>query len=159
LQSLASQLETIARKELRDELPSDDEFELIRGYGAQIEHFWQEVYKSEADGTYFTSAEFPAAVVADVATDPNGSVLEVGTGSVSEVYVVVSVEGSLRLATGAVYSFYQFEQPIDQRLTDSQWRQMMGIEVCDDGMYHTENAKSPEWWTDDFSLTWDMLYA
>jgi hypothetical protein len=159
LQSLASQLETIARKELRDELPGDDEFELIRGYGAQIEHFWQEVYKNEADGTYFTSAEFPAAVVADVATDPNGSVLEVGTGSVSEVYVAVSVEGSLRLATGAVYSFYQFEQPIDQRLTDSQWRQMMGIEVCDDGMYHTENAKSPEWWTDDFSLTWDMLYA
>ena len=31
---------TIAEKELRGELPTDEEFELIRSYGGQLEHFW-----------------------------------------------------------------------------------------------------------------------
>ena len=153
LSELAYRLQEIARKELSDELPSDEEFDLIRTFGGQIEHFWQEVYKGEVGSEYFTSREFPSAIVADIATDPNGSCLEVATGKVSKMFVLVPMDGALRLMTGAVYSFYQFAQPIDQRLTDTEWRQMMGIQVGDDGMY-SQPAMDPIWWTQEFNLSW-----
>ncbi len=152
LEQLATQLETIARKELRDELPTDEEFELIRTFGGQLEHFWQEVYQDEADDDLFTTRDFPAAVVTDIATDPNGRVLEIGTGQVATLYAVVPVEGVLRVASGSIYSFYQFEQPIDQRLTDVSWRQMLGIAALDDGTY-SNDLPDPVAWTDDFTLS------
>ena len=159
LQDLATRLETIARKELSGELPTDEEFELIRSFGAQIEHFWQEAYKDEAPDDLFTTRDFPAAIITDIATDPNGSVLQIGTGQVSQIYVIVPVEGVLRIASGATYSFYQFVQPIDQRLTDTTWRQMLGIMARDDGTYATEEEKpAPVSWVDDFTLSWTDLY-
>ncbi len=156
LQQLASQLETIARKELRNELPTDEEFELIRTYGGQLEHFWQEVYKDETDDEYFTTRDFPAALVTDIATDPNGRVLEIGTGNVSTLYAVVPVDGTLRIASGSVYSFYQFVQPIDQRVTDSTWRQILGIAPYEDGTYATE-LPVPVEWSEGFSMSWRDL--
>ena len=58
--------------------------------------------------------------------------------------------------TGAVYSFYQFAQPLDQRLTDTEWRQMMGIQVGDDGMY-AQPAMDPVRWTQEFNLSWRTM--
>ena len=132
LEDLASQLATIADKELRDELPTEAEFDLIREYGGSLEHFWKEVYKDEATSDTFKAKEFPAAIVTDVATDPNGSVLELGTGRVSTMLVVVPIDGDLRLARGSVFSFYQFEQPLSNRLTDSEWREIMNTKDVED---------------------------
>ncbi|MDO4534172.1 MAG: DUF3160 domain-containing protein, partial [Coriobacteriia bacterium] len=130
LRELAEQLQVIAEKELREEPLTDAEYELIRGYGGQLEHFWQEVYKDEAAGQRLTGRDFPAAIVVDVATNPDSqTVLELGTGKVSKIQVLVPVDGELRVAIGAVYSFYQFEQPMSERLTDTEWREMMGIEA------------------------------
>ena len=67
----------------------------------------------------------PAALIADVATDPNGQVLEVGTGNIDEIFVVVPIEGELRLTKGAVYSYYEFAWPMDDRLTDKKWWDMI----------------------------------
>ncbi|MBS5449993.1 MAG: DUF3160 domain-containing protein [Coriobacteriia bacterium] len=131
LQQLAEQLRVIANKELRAELPTEDEFELIRSFGVQLEHFWQAVHEEDAGGVEFTTTEFPAAIVTDIATDPNGAVLEIGTGTIANLTVIVPVDGTLRLASGPAYSFYQFAQPIDQRLTDSTWREMIGVQVND----------------------------
>ena len=39
---LNRQLMTISEKELRGELSTDEEFELIRSFGGQLEHFWTE---------------------------------------------------------------------------------------------------------------------
>lgn len=159
LQELSERLRTIANKELRDELPTDEEFDLIRGFGAQIEHFWQVVHVQDAGGEPLTTSEFPAAVVTDIATNPNGSVLEIGTGAVATLYVIVPVDGVLRLASGASYSFYQFEQPIDQRLTDSTWRQMLGIQQPEDGSYQDyevtkANNANVVPWVADFTRSW-----
>ena len=153
LAQLADQLRVIAEKELRNELPTDEEFDLIRTYGGQLEHFWEEVYKHESTSERFTSRDFPAAIVTDVATDPNGSCLELGTGKTGTIYVVVPLDGSLRIATGTVYSFYQFQHPLSDRLTDSKWRLMMGIEMNDAGNYN-DPAYRTEDWTEDFTLYW-----
>lgn len=153
LGELASKLQAIATKELRSELPNDEEFELIRSYGAQIEHFWETVHRPEATDGFLTTREFPSAIVTDIATDPNGSVLEIATGRIATLYAAVPVDGSLRLASGAVYSFYQFAQPIDQRLTDTTWRQMMGIELGADGTYSfDESPVDVVSWVQDFSI-------
>ena len=148
LKGLALQLETISRKELVEETLTDEEYDLIRGYGGQIEHFWQRVYRDEATSEYITSKEFPAAIVTDIATDPNGQCLEIGTGEVATIYVVVPIEGELHLTTGTVYTFYQFTMPVEQRLTDSAWRIMMGIEIGEDGQYKEPQLETEDWISD-----------
>lgn len=125
--TLSDSLKTIAEKELTNTPRTEEEYELIRTFGGQLEHFWYEAMKDDAAAAgmdYFRAQDFPAAIVADVATDPNGSVLEVGTGGAETILVIVDVEGSLRIATGSVYSFYEFAQPISERLTDVQWREI-----------------------------------
>lgn len=146
LKELAESLLVISQKELKNELPTDEEFELIRNYGGNIEHFWYEVMKADSGKEYVSSEEFPAALVVDVATDPNGLVLEAGCGNPREVSVIVPVEGKLRIATGSVYNFYQFEWPLSDRLTDSTWRTMCGAMPGEGFEYHRdENLDNPEW--------------
>ncbi len=130
MEQLAISLKTISEKELNNEKLTDKEYELIRSYGGQLEHFWLEVNKDEPAFKESTSqrdylSENPAAIVADVATDPNGQVLEEGTGKISEIYVVVPVDGKLRIAKGGVYSYYEFTWPMSDRLTDKKWRELL----------------------------------
>ena len=154
---LNRQLMTIAEKELRGELPTDEEFELIRSFGGQLEHFWTEAVADEAAGIY-TPMQMPAALVADVATDPNGSVLQVGTG-IQTIYVVVEVDGSPRLASGTVFGFYQFAQPMNERLTDEEWQAQLGLSFDENiGFVEPQNRPQPVEWSRDATLltTYDM---
>jgi len=59
------------------------------------------------------------------------------------MYVVVSVDGSLRVASGPVYSFYQFAQPTSERMTDTAWRDLLRSSWSGP----TEQTE-PEAWTD-----------
>jgi len=147
LADLADKLKVISVKELQNENLDKDEYELIEIYGGEIEHFWLDAMKAQTGEEYPTSDEFPAALVVDIATDPNGSVLEMATGDPASIYVVVPVEGKLRIAHGCVYSFYQFVNPISGRLTDTEWRRMMGIEVDENDNYVNESdkVKHPDW--------------
>lgn len=148
LEQMASQFLTMSEKELKNQLLSDEEYELIRNYGGNLEHFWLEAFKDE--GENINSGDFPAAIVTDIATDPNGACLEVGTGNPSRIYVIVPIDGELHICVGAVYSFYQFEQPISERLTDSEWRQMMGISAMDNGTYNHDSAIEQPKWTNSY---------
>lgn len=147
LTRMAGQLLTISNKELRDETLTDAEYDFIRGYGGSIEHFWLETAKSAANDEWVDAAECPAPITADIATDPAGGlVLEIATGKPSNIYVVVKVDGVLKIARGSVYSFYQFTWPSEDRLTDSRWRQMTGSQPDEDGNYiRTNPVEKPEW--------------
>jgi len=129
MEQLAISLKTISEKELNNQSLTDADYEFIRSYGGQLEHFWLEVNKD--DPAFKASSnqrdylnENPAAIVADVATD-NGQVLEEGTGKISEIYVVIPIDGKLRIAKGGVYSYYEFTWPMSDRLTDKKWREML----------------------------------
>lgn len=150
LEELARRLLAISNKELQDETLTDEEYDLIREYGGTLEHFWIEVVKNRTDAEYFDPREFPASLVTDIATDPNGRVLQVATGGPAEILVIVPVDGQLRIVSGVVYDFYQFEQPIGQRLTDSEWRQMIGQEINEDGIYNYDNSVEKPWWTESY---------
>lgn len=147
LVQIAEQLLTMSNKELRDETLTEEEYEFIRNYGGNIEHFWYEVMSQETGLDRVDSREYPAALAVDIATNPNGEVLEAATGNPSRIYVAVKVDGTLRIATGSVYSFYQFSWPLEDRLTDSKWRYMMGLEADEDGNYNPDEkpVEKPEW--------------
>ena len=147
LADLADKLKVISIKELNNEKLEDSEYELIDIYGGEIEHFWLDAMKGQTGNSNPTTADFPAALVVDVATDPNGTVLEMATGNPACIYVVVPVEGKLRIARGCVYGFYQFEKPISERMTDKEWRKEMGIENEDYSQYvpYGKAYKHPDW--------------
>lgn len=129
MEQLAMSLKTISEKELNNENLADADYELIRSYGGQLEHLWLEINKDEPQYKELGQRDFldqnPAAIVADVATDPNGQVLEEGTGKISEIYVVVPIDGKLRIVKGGVYSYYEFTWPMSDRLTDKKWRELL----------------------------------
>lgn len=147
LTQMANQMYTISNKELQDELLTDDEYDFIRGYGGNIEHFWYEAVKEEGEDGYIAAKECPAAIIADVATDGEaGKVLEMGTGNPSNIFVVIKVDGKIKLARGSVYSFYQFAWPMNDRLTDSKWLQMMAIHPNEEGNYEKNSSiERPDW--------------
>ncbi len=151
LADISGKLEVIAQKELNGELPSDEEFDLIRTFGGQLEHFWEEVMDAEyPEESFHSPQEHPAPIIADIATDPNGICLEVGTGKPFEMEVIVEVDGVLKIASGPVFSFYQFGYPMNDRLTDSKWRQMIGAEVnsITNSYEKDPNIQYPSWYID-----------
>lgn len=147
LAELARQLMTISQKELQNELLTDEEYELIRCYGGTLEHFWTEAVKEKYQSDWLDAKEIPASLVTDVATDPNGSVLQLATGRPAEILVVVPIDGELHLASGVVFDFYQFEQPLNERLTDTAWRQLIGEWMTADGNYNWDSQVEKPWWT------------
>ena len=150
LSEMADRLLEISKKELRDEVLTDDEYEFIRSYGGNIEHFWMETVKDMNNGEWVSTQEAPAALVVDIATNPNGEVLEAGTDDPSIIYVIVKVDGKLKIASGSVYTFYQFTWPIEDRLTDSRWHQMMGIKPNEEGDYQTDQSITQPEWTESY---------
>jgi hypothetical protein len=141
LEELARAFQAMAEKELRGEPLTEDEYATIRYYGGEVEHLTMAAADTEQGepGGYPALDEEPqAAVVADVATDPdpegdgipNPVVLEEAVGRVDEIHVVVPVVDDdgidyLQVAKGAVFSYYEFPWPADDRLTDEKWRKML----------------------------------
>ena len=72
------------------------------------------------------------------------------TGLPAEILVVVPVDGTLRLACGTVYDFYQFTHPSSDRLTDTAWRQMIGQWAMPDGSYNWDAQVEKPWWTQSY---------
>jgi len=143
LGDLARSLQTMAEKELRGEPLTDEEHETIRFYGGQLEHLTMASADTPGQeqgvgGEVMPEEQPQAAVIADVATDPdpdgdgapNPVVLEMGVGRINHIHAVVPLvenDGSitLQVAKGGVFSYYEFEWPADDRLTDEEWREML----------------------------------
>lgn len=66
-------------------------------------------------------------LITDVHTESNSrQVLQEGSGYVD--YIIVAYkrpEGDVVLAVGPVLSYYEFKQPMNDRLTDEKWREML----------------------------------
>ena len=89
----------------------------------------------------------PAAIVVDIATDPNGQILEIATGNPSTIYVAVKVDGKVKIAKGSVYSFYQFPGPLMTALQIREWRYMMGFQADENGNWNFGEIpiNQPQW--------------
>ncbi|MBA4063699.1 MAG: hypothetical protein C0501_08300 [Isosphaera sp.] len=123
------QLEGLAKKELAGEAFTDAEKGFIkktvdaRGGGSGPPR-----YDGWYPNLFFHRSECSewAPVVADVHTDPESQTcLEVAVGDAMLGLVAVDNDGDRMVYVGPLYSYYEFRQPVGQRLTDPEWAQMI----------------------------------
>jgi hypothetical protein len=78
------------------------------------------------DGELTSDTDEFMSIVADVHTDTNTmTVLEEAVGDPMLIIAAVYVDGNVQLAVGGTFSYYEFTQPIEDRLTDEAWREML----------------------------------
>ncbi|MDI6896535.1 DUF3160 domain-containing protein [Methanocella conradii] len=134
LKDLLVSLKSISEKELTSTALSDDDYNLIRGYGNILENLT--TFPPEVSGVD-KNVDKRMAIVADVHTDVNtGMVLKEAVGNPYHIFVAVPIEGNLTITKGAAFSYYEFKQPMSDRLTDEKWQEML------DGQKAPE---TPEW--------------
>jgi hypothetical protein len=108
----------ISINELEGKELTNDDYDFIRDFGNSLENI---ICGVEAEGKETT-------IVADVHTDTNApeEVLEEGIGYVDLILVAYKVpDGRTIIGAGPTLSYYEFKQPISNRLTDEQWKQML----------------------------------
>jgi hypothetical protein len=112
-------LRDIAIKELENTAMTTADYENIFCFGQMTEDLIKSMsFGDEADDM---------AIVADVHTDSNypARCLEEGVGYPLEIWVIVNEGGYIRLTRGAIFSYYEFEKPIAERLKDEEWREWL----------------------------------
>ena len=123
-------LEVLSRKELAAEPFTDDDREWLKqtidirsgGSGPPTYSGW---YCQLYYGGGPAAAEWDPTVV-DVHTDPDSqSVLEEGVGSCNFLVMAIDNESDRMIYVGPAYSYYEFQQPAANRLTDPQWNEML----------------------------------
>jgi hypothetical protein len=123
--NIVNVLTEIVEKEVQDEPISREQNEFIRSVPGKLARI---VLPPKATfGGYGDVDKFKMALVADVHTDAlDGVVLEVATGIPYRVYVALNDgHGGKRIAIGYTYSYYEFHQPMSDRLNDDQWKEVV----------------------------------
>ena len=138
-EDLLAKLKIISEKELAQKPLTKEEYELIWNIGATLSSL--KSFPEEIMEKIGSSTDEKIDLVADVHTDPNTKqVLEEGVGSPFNIWVIIKDSKGKRLCHGAVFSYYEFKQPMSNRLTDEKWQEMQ-----------RENRRPPQpTWTDSF---------
>ena len=128
LESIIQTLIDISKDELENKELTDDDYEFIKNFGENLDGTLADVSDESKETT----------IIADVHTDTNSNqVLEEGVGYVDLIIVVYKVpDGRIIAGAGPVFSYYEFKHPMDNRLTDEQWKTML-----EDG----EGPERPDW--------------
>ncbi|MFX1251903.1 MAG: DUF3160 domain-containing protein [Promethearchaeota archaeon] len=121
LAEILDRLTEISIKELKNARLNEADFSFIGIVAEQIADITK--FKDPVFQAWVNETDDRMAIIADVHTDPNSEkVLEVATGNPFVIYVVVqNPEGELYLTRGGTYSYYEFKQPMTNRLTDEEW--------------------------------------
>jgi hypothetical protein len=127
LRELCTFLLTTSEKELRGQKLSEQEYRTIELIGTHVENLTLEIF-----GVYewkdISGPDKEVAVVADVYTNNQGEkagVLHAAVGYANDLYVVVEIEGYLYITKGATFSYYEFPMPLNNRMTDEEWQEML----------------------------------
>jgi len=128
LESIIQTLIDISKDELENKELTDDDYEFIKNFGENLDGTLADVSDESKETT----------IIADVHTDTNSNqVLEEGVGYVDLIIVAYKVpDGRIIAGAGPVFSYYEFKHPMDNRLTDEQWKTML-----EDG----EEPERPDW--------------
>ncbi|MDP2945624.1 MAG: DUF3160 domain-containing protein [Atribacterota bacterium] len=122
-EELLDKLKIISEKEISNTPLDDEEYELIWNIGSKLtslKEFLPQILEKVTSNT-----DEKMEIVADVHTDVNtGQVLEEGVGSPFNIYVIIDSARGVRICRGAVFSYYEFKHPMEDRLTDEKWQEM-----------------------------------
>jgi hypothetical protein len=113
----------IATDELAGNAISKDDNDRLRYIGGELEAIW---WRTADVSKYAKPTDADnEALVADIGSSPKG-VLELGTGRIDRILVLVpDDQGNFQLASGGVYSYYEFLNPPGERLTDKEWQGLL----------------------------------
>lgn len=127
LEKILERLIDISKKELNGENLTEEDYRFIKDFGDELNGV---IYSVEDDAKKTT-------IIADVHTEGNtGKVLEEGVGYVDLIVVAyMTPNGKIFLGVGPVMTYYEFKRPMDDRLTDEKWRELLS----------SSPPKSPEW--------------
>jgi hypothetical protein len=116
LEELLLRLKVMAEKELEGKTLNRREIKLLKEFGDTLKH----LAFNESNSP---SPREPMSCIVPVVREYAGQVrLHVGVGRPLEIRVVVPYGGKLHYAWGAVYSYYEFWQPMTETLSDSEWK-------------------------------------
>jgi hypothetical protein len=128
LETVLERLVDLSERELANEELTAEDYEFIENFGDELNSVISEVDDKAKKTT----------IVADVHTDGNTLlVLEEGVGYVDTIVVAYKVpDGRVLVGAGPVMSYYEFKQPMRERLTDEKWREMLS----------SKPPEKPEWY-------------
>lgn len=131
-------LRSIVQKELLNEQVTEEEYDVMLHFAQTID--W--TILPEDRGDIIEDQYKQMALVIDTHTDAlGGVVLENAIGSPQRIYVAVKdSSGGCRVCAGYVYSACEFTQPINQRMTDEQWKK-----IVYGGASHAMREREPAW--------------
>ena len=117
LERILERLVELSEKELENEELEKEDYEFIKNFGEELNAVISEVDDKAKKTT----------IVADVHTDGNTKqVLEEGVGYVDLIVVAYKVpDGRILIGAGPVMTYYEFKQPMKDRLTDEKWRDIL----------------------------------
>ncbi|MFN8622232.1 MAG: DUF3160 domain-containing protein [Chloroflexota bacterium] len=127
-QLFAERLSRIATDELAGTPISTEDNNWLGDLGGILEDFW---WRTGDTPDQTPAPDEMSAIVADIASGRDHTtgeiqVVETGTGAVDTILVLVPDDkGRFQVARGGVYSYYEFLQPVSERLTDEAWRAML----------------------------------
>jgi len=121
------QLGNIAVKELAGQPLTVDDYEIIQAPLGPVESNTLYMQEMARQGVGPGDELPPVAVTASVA-GADDDLLQVAIGKVDRIYVVVPIEGKLQAAQGGIFSYFEFAQPRERRLTDRDWRMRLSTD-------------------------------
>jgi hypothetical protein len=122
-EELLDKLKIISEKEISNIPLDNEEYELIWNIGSKLVSLKE--FPSQILEKITSDTDEKMEIVADVHTDVNtGQVLEEGVGSPLNIYVIINDDREVRICRGAVFSYYEFKHPMEDRLTDEKWQEM-----------------------------------
>ncbi len=117
LEKILKRLVELSKKELENKELTKDDYAFIKNFGEELNGVIADVDDKAKKTT----------IIADVHTDQNTKqVLEEGVGYVKMILVAYKVpDGRILIGAGPVMSYYEFKHPMDDRLTDEKWRELL----------------------------------
>jgi hypothetical protein len=120
--NILDRLARLAEDELAGRPISAADNDWLGGIGPELEGMWLRTADLDEHGMP-TDIDEEAAIVADIAETWLNGALEIATGRIDPMLVLVpNDQGDFQVAVGGVYSYYEFWQDPSNRLTDEEWR-------------------------------------
>ncbi len=122
-ESLLTELTGIAERELAGQWPTEAEMTNLAAIGKRLKALLD--FPPELMAQITSGTDDRMALVADVHTHLEGhQVLEEAVGDPFLICVALERAGQPTRYWGAVFSYYEFKHPLDDRLTDEAWQAM-----------------------------------
>ncbi|MBL3657270.1 DUF3160 domain-containing protein [Fulvivirga sediminis] len=127
LKETSTFLLTVSNKELKGEKLSDQEYRTIELIGSSVDDATRSILEIN-EWSEVSGPDKEIGIVADIYTNNQGEeagILHEAVGYANDIYVLVEIEGHLYITKGATFSYYEFPMPLDKRLTDDEWQEML----------------------------------